>query len=122
MSFQGLWNVTIVTPIGKQEVELRLTQSDDKVSGTATQGRETVPLLDPQLDGERLRWSQSVTKPMKLAIKFDVTRDGDIMSGTAKPGILPSVKVTGQRAINNGQFVDRASPSAVGQKGGLRDA
>ena len=87
----------IATPIGKQEVELRLTQHDGAVSGTATQGTETVPLLDPQLDGERLRWAQNVTRPMKLAIRFDVTRDGDTLSGTAKPGILPSVRVVGQR-------------------------
>ncbi len=97
MGFQGLWNVTIATPIGKQEVELRLTEREGQVSGTATQRDETVPLLDPQRDGERLLWAQSVTKPMKLVIKFDVTRDGETLSGIAKPGILPSVKVAGHR-------------------------
>lgn len=97
MSFEGQWHITIATPIGKQEVELQLTEHDGQVRGSATQGVETVPLLDPQLDGARLRWSQNVTKPMKLSIRFDVTRDGDTLSGTAKPGILPTVKVTGQR-------------------------
>lgn len=99
MGFQGRWNLIITTPIGRQEVELRLTERDGQVSGTATQGAETVPLLDPQRDGERLRWSQHVTRPMKLAIRFDVTRDGDTLSGTAKPSILPGVKVVGQRSV-----------------------
>lgn len=97
MSFEGRWTVTIATPIGKQTVALQITQRDGEVSGFATQGDETVGLLDPRLDGERLRWSQNVTKPMKLSIRFDVMCDGDTLSGTAKPGILPSVKVVGQR-------------------------
>lgn len=97
MSFQGRWNVTITTPIGKQHVELQLTDREGQVSGSATQGAETVPLLDPHRDGDRLRWTQHVTRPMKLTISFDVTRDGDTLAGAAKPGILPSVKVVGQR-------------------------
>lgn len=98
MSFAGDWTISIATPIGRQEVALQLTERDGAVSGFATQGDETVALLDPQVDGERLRWSQNVTRPMRLSIRFDVTRDGDTVSGTAKPGILPSVKVVGQRA------------------------
>ena len=97
MSFEGIWTITIATPIGKQEVALQLTERDGAVAGSATQGDEVVALVDPQLDGERLRWSQNVTKPMRLSIKFDVIRDGDTLSGTAKPGILPGVKVVGQR-------------------------
>lgn len=97
MSFEGIWNITIATPIGKQEVALRLTERDGAVAGSATQGDEVVALLDPRLDGERLRWSQNVTRPMRLSITFDVIRDGDTLSGTAKPGILPGVKVVGRR-------------------------
>lgn len=97
MSFEGHWNILIATPIGKQVISLQLTERDGRISGSATQGEETVAVLDPQLDGERLRWSQSVTKPMKLSITFDVTRQGDTLSGIAKAGILPSVKVVGQR-------------------------
>lgn len=98
MSFEGNWTIVIATPIGRQEVELQLIELKGVVSGLATQGDETVALLDPQVDGDRLKWSQIVTKPMRLSIKFDVMRDGDTLSGTAKPGILPSVKVVGQRA------------------------
>jgi hypothetical protein len=34
---------------------------------------------------------------MKLTLKFDVTVDGDTMTGTSKAGILPSSKVNGTR-------------------------
>lgn len=98
MSFAGLWDITIATPIGKQEVALRIAEHDGQVTGFATQGDETVPLIDPRLDGQRLTWSQNVTRPMKLSIRFDVLREGHTLSGTAKPGILPSVRVSGRRS------------------------
>lgn len=77
MSFEGLWRLAIATPIGKQDVELRIDGSDGQLLGTATQGAETVPLLELRQDGEHLRWSQNVTQPLKLSLKFDLIRDGD---------------------------------------------
>ncbi len=71
--------------------------SPEGVAGTATQGAETVPFLDPTIEGNVLRWSQTVTKPMKMTLKFEVTSDGDRMEGKAKPGIFPKVKLSGAR-------------------------
>ena len=97
MSFDGRWHITIPTPIGKQQVTLAIVDRDGQLSGTATQGSETVPFVDPVVEGDRIRWSQQVTKPMRLSIKFDLTRSGEALSGTAKPGILPTTSVTGVR-------------------------
>ena len=97
MSFDGQWTITIATPIGKQEVLLDIVNRDGRVEGRATQGDESVPFLDPVTEGDRIRWSQQITKPMRMTIKFDLTRQGDTLSGTAKPGILPSTKVAGAR-------------------------
>lgn len=97
MSYDGEWRISIQTPIGLQVVLLSLAEEAGRVTGSATQGAETVSMLDVALDGDRLRWSQTVTRPMRLSISFDVTREGDRLSGTAKPGILPKVRVEGQR-------------------------
>lgn len=97
MSFDGHWHIVIPTPIGKQQVLLEIVERSGHLSGTATQGSETVPFVDPHVDGDRIRWSQQVTKPMRLSIKFDLIRKGDTLSGTAKPGILPATSVTGRR-------------------------
>lgn len=97
MSFDGRWTITIMTPIGKQEVTLDISQAGDAISGTATQGDETVPFIDPVVEGDRIRWSQKITRPMNMTVKFDLRRDGDTLSGTAKPGILPATAVTGRR-------------------------
>jgi hypothetical protein len=98
----GTWAVVISTPIGKQHVTLRIDERDGRLEGTATQGAETVSLVGARLDGARLTWSQSVTRPMKLAIKFDVNIAGDRMLGTAKAGILPTSKLEGARGPGQG--------------------
>ncbi len=100
MSFEGKWQIEIATPIGKQVVDLDIERRDGGgYAGTATQGDETVALVDPTVDGDRIQWSQQITKPMKMKIKFALTRDGDTLSGSAKPGILPNSAVTGTRRI-----------------------
>ncbi len=97
MIFDGTWNITIATPIGKQSVVLEISTRDGDVRGTATQGAEVVPFIDPAVNGDRLTWTQSVTRPMRLSVKFDVTVNGATMTGTAKAGFLPTSKLTGAR-------------------------
>lgn len=99
MSFNGRWQIVIPTPMGKQEVTLEIIDRDGQLSGTATQGSETVPFIDPVVDGDTIRWSQQITKPMRLTVKFDLVREGDALSGKAKPGILPSTSIDGFRLI-----------------------
>jgi len=95
--FDGTWNVTIATPIGKQEIVLEIATRHGAVGGTARRGDEIVALVDPIAEGNRLRWTQSVTRPLRLTLAFDVTVDGDAMTGTAKAGVLPSSRLTGRR-------------------------
>ena len=66
MSFDGRWAITIATPIGKQQVTLDIVDRDGALSGTATQGDETVPFVDPVVEGDDIRWSQKITKPMNM--------------------------------------------------------
>jgi len=99
MSFAGTWNLTITSPMGVQRVTLELTALESSVSGTASIGSATAPLQDPVLEGDRLRYSVDITKPMKLTLKFDLTRAGDTLQGTAKAGFFVSAEVTGERAV-----------------------
>jgi hypothetical protein len=97
MIFEGTWNIVIATPIGKQVVVLEIATRDGKLAGTARQGAEVVELLDPVVDGNRMTWTQHVTRPLRLTLKFDVSVDGATMTGTAKAGILPTSKLRGER-------------------------
>lgn len=96
MSFAGTWECSIETPIGRQDVTFHIKEQNGTYSGTAV-GAETVPLLDPVVKGAHMQWTQKTTKPMPLTVKFDVTQNGDDLSGTAKAGIFPSVQVNGRR-------------------------
>ncbi|MFC9708729.1 DJ-1/PfpI family protein [Paenibacillus sp. NPDC056933] len=95
--FAGNWDATIATPVGKLEVKLCITTSNNVIEGTATQGDETIAFLNPVFYNNKLTWSLAITKPMRLNLKFEVGADGDQMSGIAKAGLLPASKLTGKR-------------------------
>jgi hypothetical protein len=99
MSVTGIWNIRISTPIGIQLVALELTENNGVIEGTAKSSAESTPLIDPVLDGKRLTWKQSITKPMRLSLTFDVIIDGDTLTGTSQAGMLPASTVTGTRAM-----------------------
>ncbi len=99
MSIAGTWNTTISTPIGTQTVILELNEHNGIITGVARGNAETTPLIEPVLDGNRLTWKQSITKPMRLNLVFDVRIDGDTLTGTSKAGMLPTSKVTGVRMV-----------------------
>ena len=60
-----------------------------------------MPLHDIALandpDGQRITWRQSVTKPIRLNLGFDVVVDGDRFGGHSRAGRLPRSAVAGVR-------------------------
>jgi hypothetical protein len=98
MSFDGKWQVSIATPIGKQSVLFEITTENGVIQGRATQGAETISFY-PTLQNEHLTWTQSITRPLRLTLAFDVWLDGSTMKGTAKAGFLPSSSLVGERLL-----------------------
>ena len=101
MDLIGDWDVTIKTPIGSLAVGYSFIERNGTVAGTATGIGETVPLRDITVANDagrqRVTWRQSVTKPMRLNLEFDVAVDGDRLTGHSKAGRLPRSVVTGVR-------------------------
>jgi hypothetical protein len=100
-NFAGSWAVTIATPIGKMEVVFNITEEDGVIHGTASSDAETVDFLNALAEGNKLTWTQDVTTPMRLTLKFDVTVEGDSMTGTSKAGPFPASKLTGSRTSSS---------------------
>ncbi|OBA75266.1 hypothetical protein A5641_24855 [Mycobacterium sp. 1554424.7] len=98
MSVFGDWDVTIKTPIGSLSVSYTFGHAVDGAVGTATYKGDTVALQDISIDGDRVTWRQSVTKPMRLNLAFDVVVDGDSLAGHSRAGRLPASAVTGTRS------------------------
>jgi hypothetical protein len=90
----GTWDVTIKTPIGSLAVEYVFSADGAAV---ATLRGDVVPLRDIAVDGRRVTWRQSITKPMRLTLDFDVHIDGDRLHGHSRAGRLPRSTVTGTR-------------------------
>lgn len=101
MSFEGDWDVTITTPIGSLAVRYVFIRGPAGLTGTATYKDETVALQNisstTEPDGTRLTWRQSVRRPMRLNLDFDVVLDGDVLRGHSRAGRLPRSAVTGTR-------------------------
>lgn len=94
----GSWDLTVRTPVGRQDVVLVLERDDaGALAGRAVGATETVPLSDLSQDGDRLGWEQSITRPLRLTLRFDVTVAGDELAGTSRAGRLPSSRVSGRR-------------------------
>jgi len=97
VDLKGVWDVTVKTPIGSLAVVYTFTEHDGTLAGTAKARGDTVPLRDIVVAGQRVTWRQSVTKPMRLNLEFDVMVDGDRLTGHSKAGRLPRSAVTGVR-------------------------
>jgi hypothetical protein len=97
MSVEGTWDLTISTPIGTIKAVIELQRRDGVLTGTADGAGEKVPLSDVALDGDRLTWKQTITKPMRLNLAFALAVTDDTLTGTSKAGRLPASKVTGRR-------------------------
>jgi len=103
MSIIGDWDVSIKTPVGSLKVVYSFDLVDGVLTGRAAGKHETVPCTDihetEDASGHRVRWRQSVTKPMKLTLDFDVRVEGDRLTGHSRAGRLPRSAVVGTRRV-----------------------
>jgi hypothetical protein len=90
----------LYTPIGEMTATFDIHEDNGTITGSSSNGKETVEILNAVADGSKLTWNMKVTNPMKLTLKFDVDVEGDSMTGTSKAGILPSSKVVATRAAS----------------------
>lgn len=100
----GDWDVSIKTPVGTLHIAYCFRLDDQGVlTGSAAGRHETVPCTDIVVSdddgGQRVRWRQSVTKPMKLNLQFDVLVEGDDLRGHSRAGRLPQSTISGTRRV-----------------------
>ncbi|WP_298283527.1 Rieske 2Fe-2S domain-containing protein [Novosphingobium sp.] len=94
----GTWALVMSTPMGAQTVTVILSSTGGTLTGFMSGDDGDVAITDGKINGNALRWKAKVKRPMPLTLAYDVTIDGDALSGTFKPGMFPSGPVTGQRA------------------------
>lgn len=100
MTIIGTWDTTMKTPVGTVAAAFTFTDADGTLAGTAEGGGDTVDMHDVTAhEGNRYTWTQTVNKPMRLNLAFDVEIEGDTLRGTSRAGRLPKSTVTGTRRL-----------------------
>lgn len=97
----GTWDLTIKTPIGSLSAVYVFAEAEGAMTGTAESRSELVRLTDiacvDTVDGLHVTWRQTVTRPTRLNLEFDVTATGPTLVGYSRAGRLPRSTVTGTR-------------------------
>jgi hypothetical protein len=97
MNAVGIWKVILSTPVGPQTIQLHIL-----TLGNGFTGRIEGPMGNEDIagtaSGNTLTWVMDVKKPIPVKVTFNVTVDGDRMSGFAKAGIFGKAPIAGERA------------------------
>ena len=53
--------------------------------------------FEGKVAGNRLKWEMKVSKPIPITLKYDITIEGDKLTGKCKMGLFGSANLTGER-------------------------
>lgn len=96
-AIDGEWAMVLHTPVGAQEMTGRFASDGGAVSGELV-SPEGSQAFTGTVAGNRVKFDLAVDKPMKMTLKYDLTVDGDAMTGKVKLGMFGSAKLEGKRA------------------------
>lgn len=93
----GDWKMVLATPMGPQEMTGHFETRGQSLGGylRSAEGEQG---FSGTVEGNRLKFDLKVEKPMKITLKYDLTVDGDRISGKVKMGIFGSARLSGHRA------------------------
>jgi len=92
----GEWAMVMSTPMGDQQMTGKFATSGDTVSGELISPMGS-QVFSGTVAGNRVKFDLAVEQPMKMTLKYDLTIDGDAMTGKVKMGMFGSSKLTGKR-------------------------
>jgi hypothetical protein len=85
MAIDGTYNITIDSPMGKQNSKLTLKTEGDKLSGTQVSPMGKGEFTDGKINGNDLEW---VISAMGMKFTYTATVVGDEISGQMKAGFM----------------------------------
>ena len=85
MAIDGIYNITIKTPLGDQQAKVTLKTGGDTLTGTSESAMTGVnELTDGKVNGNTLEWTENANSPLgPVELKVKATVDGDKISGEA---------------------------------------
>jgi hypothetical protein len=98
MAVDGIWNITMSTPMGERNATLSLKNSGGTLTGTQGAEGNSAEIFDGTANGDDVAWKVSITNPMPLTLEFTGNVSGDSMSGEMGIGPMGSFPFKGTRA------------------------
>ncbi len=98
MGADGIWNITMIIPLGSQVGTLELKTDGDTLSGTMSSPAGPMAIQDGKVDGNNLSWTSDMVVPMETKLEVTATIDKDDISGDIKLGTFGSSSFVGSRA------------------------
>jgi hypothetical protein len=83
--------------MGPQEMTMQIVRDGVSFTGRIDSPMGSAPIEGGKIAGDNLSWTMDVKQPMKIKVSFDVTVEGDSMTGHAKLGMFGKAQVSGQR-------------------------
>lgn len=99
MTVDGRWNITLDTPMGKQDVEFEFTTDGSQLGGKLSSPLGKAEITEGRIEGGSASWTAKVTSPVSATLKFKGTFDGDAVSGKTKIGPMPGGSFAGHRVV-----------------------
>lgn len=96
-SIDGDWNMVLASPVGPQEMQGHFETQGGQLTGylSSPEGQQN---FTGTVESNQLKFDLKVEKPMKITLKYDITIEGDKLTGRVKMGIFGKAKLTGERA------------------------
>lgn len=96
MHADGSWKVLLATKMGSQQLTLVIQTDGSDASGVIESPMGNMAFAG-QIQGNSLAWDMKITKPIPMKARYEITIDGDRLSGFAKLGLLGKAKLSGER-------------------------
>lgn len=99
MQVDGVWELSVQTPIGKQKVKLTMRSAGGNTFAGALEGGEGKnDVTDGTIDGSSIFFRATMKRPVRVKVSYKAQIAGDEMTGTAKTPLLPTIHFSGHRA------------------------
>jgi cytochrome P450 len=92
-----VWKMTLKTPMGPQEMTMQMVRDGDTVRGRIDSPMGGDVISNGKFSGGQISWTMEAKKPVAIKLKFEVTVQGDTMTGHAKLGMFGKAELSGQR-------------------------
>jgi hypothetical protein len=99
MDIAGTWQLTVQSPMGRQQAVLDLETNGNQLLGSLMNPGSGVvaDIVDGFADGVTLAWKVPMSSYGMTAV-FTATVDGNSMAGTVRTGIFGTYDIQGYRA------------------------